>query len=190
MMKIYLIHRWGGSPSSEKWFGWLKKECDKLGIKLIIPKMPDTDYPEIEKWVNKINDIYCYDKSDIYFIGHSIGCQAIMRYLERFNENKNIKGLIFVAPWMKLDENTINKEGQDIINIARPWIETPINFSRIKSNINRILCIFSDNDPYVPLSNSKLFKENLGAEIVIKHNESHFNETKEINEIINYIKGK
>lgn len=33
--------------------------------------------------------------------------------------------------------------------------------------------INSDNDPYVPLSDTKLFKTNLGAEIIMLKNKSH-----------------
>ena len=54
MTKIYLIHGWGGSPSKEGWFGWLDRECEKLGIELVIPEMPDTHYPKIDKWIEKI----------------------------------------------------------------------------------------------------------------------------------------
>lgn len=39
MTKIYLIHGWAGSPNSEKWFGWLKKECEKGNIELIKQKI-------------------------------------------------------------------------------------------------------------------------------------------------------
>jgi predicted alpha/beta hydrolase family esterase len=187
MTKIYLIHRWGGSPSSDPWFDWVRRECDKRDIELIIPEMPDTDNPVIEKWVGKMNEVVNVNSGEgVYFIGHSIGCQAIMRYLGRVDKI-NVKGLVFVAPWMHLDEKTIEEEGEEIKEIARPWMETPIDFDKVKSFTNNILCILSDDDPYVPLSNGDLFKEKLGAEIIVKENEGHFNDGESILEMVEFI---
>ncbi|MEK6914688.1 MAG: alpha/beta fold hydrolase [Nanoarchaeota archaeon] len=184
MIKIYLIHGWGGDPNSEAWFPWLKKECKKRNIELIVPEMPNTNNPKIKEWINKLEKVIKIN-NNIYLIGHSIGCQAIMRYLEKIN--KKVKGIIFVAPWMKLDMNTIKEEGQKSIDIAKTWMETPIDFKKVKNNADRILALFSDDDPYVSLSEADIFKQELEAEIIIKENECHFNDTKEINEIFKFI---
>ena len=183
MTKIYLIHGWGGSPNNEGWFGWLSRESEKLGMKLIIPEMPDTNYPKIEGWVGKINEIVDTD-DDAYFVGHSIGSQAIMRYLEQFSGDLKVKGLIFIAGWFNLLEASYGNDEDR--KTMKPWLE-PIDFEKVKKFTDNILCVFSNNDPYVPVSDSELFKERLGAKIVIKENEGHFNETQEIEEIIEFI---
>ena len=67
-------------------------------------------------------------------------------------------------------------------------METPINFEKIKEHATNFLCILSDNDPYVPLSNKEFFEEKLEAKSVIKNNEEHFNETEEIPEILDFLK--
>ena len=189
MKKAYLIHGWGGNPNSEGWFSWLREECKKRDIELIIPAMPDTNSPKIDEWINKIEETVSLNyNQEVYFIGHSIGCQAIMRYLDKIN--KKINGIVFVAPWMKLDMNTIKKESKKVLDIAKPWVETPINFNKVKKLSGKIRGIFSDNDPYVPLSETKFFKEKLGAEIIIKENEGHFNNTDKIPEIIDFINKK
>ena len=79
MKKVYLIHGWGGGPESEGWFGWLKQECEKKGIKVIAPEMPNTDEPMIEEWVDKLKRIVKINK-ETYFVGGSIGCQEVLRY--------------------------------------------------------------------------------------------------------------
>jgi len=185
--KVYLIHGWGGSDSREGWFGWLKKEFKNKGIKVIGLNMPDTDYPTIEKWVGFLEKNVEDINEETYFIGHSVGCQAIMRFLEKLPENTKVAGGIFVAPWMELDKNTIEEEGEEVKKIAKPWMETPINWDKVKSHTSRFICILSDNDPYVPLSNEEFFKEKLNAETIIKNNEEHFNATKEIKEIVEFI---
>ena len=188
MVKIYLVHGWGGSPSAEGWFGWLREECEKRDIDLIIPEMPDTGKPVIERWVSKLNEVVGMNNFDdpLYFVGHSIGCQAIMRYLDG-NNKINVNGLVFVAPWMRLDSKTIEEEGEEVYNIARPWTEIPIDFENVSSYTNNVLCIFSSNDPYVSLDDGDLFKDKLNAEIVVKESEGHFNETTKIDEIIKFI---
>lgn len=185
MKQIYLVHGWGGNPNSEAWFKWLREECKKRNYKLVIPEMPDTDYPKIDAWVGKLKEVVKNLDEDTYFIGHSIGCQGILRYLETVN-NK-IGGVILVAPWMFLDANTIEEEGEDVKDMAKPWMETPINWGKIKRLTDNFAAIFSTDDPYVPQDNQEIFREKLNAKIVIRRNNGHFNDTKEIKEIFSFI---
>ncbi len=180
MKKVYLIHGWSGKPSDKAWFGWLRRECEKKGIEFEFPEMPDTDYPKIEEWVGKLNEIVRGEK--IYLIGHSIGNQAIMRYLEQLEEGRKIKGVVFVAGFFNLLEGAY--EDEEEIDVAKPWLETPIDCEKVRKRFEKILAIFSTDDDCVPLSDSELFKEKLGAEIIVKENEGHFNEINEIMEFI------
>lgn len=185
MKQIYLIHGWGGSDSSEGWFGWLKKELKKRDIEIIVFNMPNTEHPKIKDWVNFLKKNIRNINEETYFIGHSVGCQTILRYLEQLPENIKISGCVFVAGWFNLLETAYEAEEEK--EIAKPWIETPINLEKAKKHTQNFLAIFSNNDPCVPLSDSELFKRKLNAKIVIKNNEGHFNETQEIKEIIDFV---
>lgn len=185
MKKIYLIHGWGGS-SSGGWFDTLKEEFSKKGFKVEAFDMPNTDYPKIEEWIGFMNENIKEVDKETYFLGHSIGCQAILRYLEQLPKHVKVGGCVFVAGWFDLKEETY--EDDEDREIAKPWIKTPINFEKVKEHTNNFLAIFSDDDPYVPLSNKKFFEEKLGAKTIIKSNEEHFNETKEISEILEFLK--
>ena len=48
---------------------------------------------------------------------------------------------------MRLDEETIKEEGQEIIEIAKPWMETPIDFEKVRSHTGKVVAVFSDDDP-------------------------------------------
>src|SRR5438034_10005866 len=48
--------------------------------------------------------------------------------------------------------------------IARPWIDTPIDFARVRSRLRALTAYFSDDDPYVSLDNQSLFEQRLGAD--------------------------
>ncbi len=167
MKKIYIIHGWGGYPE-ECWFIWLKNKLEEKGYQAFVPQMPDADAPNIEKWVNHLKELIKPDQ-DTYLVGHSIGCQTIMRYLQTIDVK--VGGVVFVAGFYNLTEE-VTKDPEDSV-IAKPWLETPIDDNKVKQNANKITSIFSDNDPYVPLSDSELFKQRLGGKIVILHNKGH-----------------
>ncbi len=175
MKRVFIIHGWGGSPR-EKMNEWLKRELQKRKYEVIVPEMPDTDEPKIKNWVEKIRKIVKNPDKNTYFIGHSVGCQGILRYLETLDLKTQIGGAVLIAPWIKLDEETIKEEGEESIRISKPWVETPIDWKKVKLHTNKFICILSDNDPYVPLSNGDFFKEKLGAEIIMEKNKGHFTE--------------
>ena len=177
MKKAYLIHRWEGNPEN-CWFPWLKKELEAKGFAVVVPAMPNTDEPRIEEWVGHLKEIVKDVDEETYFIGHSIGCQAIMRFLETL-ENVKVGGLVFVAGFFNLP----NLETQEEKDIAKPWIENPIDTDKIKKMSKKITCIFSDNDPDVPLSDIDLFKERLGAKIIIEKGKGHFDEDSGVMEL-------
>ena len=184
MKKVYLIHGWGGN-SDGAWFNWLKEELSKKGFEVIAFDMPNTDHPKIEEWVGYLRENIDVDSINehTYFVGHSIGCQTILRFIEKLHRHKKIGGCVFVAPWL----NLIKLEPEEIA-IAHPWINTQIDFGRIVDHTNNFLCLFSDDDPYVHLDEVKKFKEKLEAKVIIKSKKGHFEKVGKIPEILNFFK--
>ncbi|MFA5142246.1 MAG: alpha/beta fold hydrolase [Candidatus Woesearchaeota archaeon] len=168
MKRVFIIHGWGGSPE-EGWFPWLKKELDRRGFLVHIPNMPNPEEPEIATWVSHLKTICPNPDKNTLFVGHSIGCQTILRYLESLPKNTKIGGAIFVAGWF----NLMNQSTEEQI-IAKPWLETPFNFNKIRSHYTKFVAIFSDNDEIVPLTDQTEFKKYLEAKIIIEHGKGHF----------------
>ncbi|HEB46842.1 MAG TPA: hypothetical protein ENI22_00035, partial [Candidatus Pacearchaeota archaeon] len=160
---------WEGYPE-EGWYPSLKKELEKKGFEVNIPTMPDTDEPRIKPWVSKIAEIVGKPDNETYFVGHSIGCLAILRYLQTLPEETKIGGVVFVAGFFELSE--LETEEEKII--VKPWLETPIYFDKIKRTTNNFVAIFSDDDPYVPKKNVNTYKEKLGAKIIMEKGKGHF----------------
>ena len=94
MKKVYIIHRWGADSTSD-WIPWLKEELEKKDIRTV-SDMQDTNNPTIENWIDEISGIVTSPDSDTYFVGHSIGCQAVVRYLSTLPEGVSIGGSILV----------------------------------------------------------------------------------------------
>jgi len=144
-MRVIIVHQWMAGADGD-WRPWLKSELEKLGHEVLVPEMPDIDTPIIEKWVGKLAEVVGVPDKDTYFVGHSIGCQTILRYLDshRFKTLETIGGAVFVAGWFNLK----NFEDEETKEIARPWIETPINLDKVKTVLPKSTLIISENDPY------------------------------------------
>lgn len=167
MKRVIIVHRWEGG-SHDDWRPWLKSELEKLGYEVLVPDMPDTNVPVIDKWVHKLREIVGTPDSNTYFVGHSIGCQTILRYLETVNTP--VGGAVFVAGWFNLD----NMEDGEVKEIARPWIEISIDLDKVKSILPVATLIISENDPYGCLEeNKQRFSEVMTKGIVIP-NAGHF----------------
>ena len=175
--RVFIIHGWGGNPE-EGWLPWIKNELEKKGFFVEIPTMPNTDEPTIKEWVPHLQNSVGKSDKNTYFIGHSIGCQTIMRYFETLTDGEHTGGAIFVAGWFHLINQTDEEK-----EIAKPWLETPIYFEKIKKHAESFKAIFSDNDPFVPIEDAALFEKNLSAKIIVEHDKGHFSGSDEIKEL-------
>lgn len=172
MKKIILVHGWGGTPDNG-WFPWLRRKLEEKGFEVVVPQLPGTDRPHISTWVPALASTVGVSDKDTYFVGHSMGCQTIVRYLETLSEDQEVGGAIFVAGFFKPLKGL---ETDDESRIDREWAETDINFDKVRQGLKKSVALFSDNDPYVPVANADIFKEKLGSEIIIQKNQNHFNE--------------
>ncbi|MBI1975042.1 MAG: serine hydrolase family protein [Parcubacteria group bacterium] len=169
MKRVFLVHGWGGR-SDDVWFPWLKRELEKRGFVVMALAMPDTETPRIEEWVSCLSGVVGEPDSETYLVGHSIGCQTIVRYLEGLPEGKSVGGILLVAGFAEKLTGLTAEE----MSIAKPWLETPIQWGRVKRGARRFIALHSDNDRYIPLDTADFFKEKLGAEVIIEHGKDHF----------------
>lgn len=168
--KVFIIHGWGGSPSRD-WMSWAKKALIEKRYEVIVPAMPDSENPRVESWVPYLATVIGEVRETDMLVGHSVGCQTILRFLEKLPEGQKVDKVIMVAGFTILKNLT-----EEEVSIAKPWVETPIDFEKVKNHANSFTAIFSDDDPVVPLeANRKVFKEKLGAKIIIQKQQGHFN---------------
>ena len=93
--------------------------------------------------------------------------------------DKKVGGAIFVAGWFTLT----NSETKEEKEIAKPWLETPIDFDKVKQHTKKFFAVFSDNDDVVPQENKKLFGERLGAKTALEHAKGHFSGSDGVKEL-------
>jgi len=164
MKRAIIIHCWEGHPDY-CWYPRVKKELEARGFQVEVPAFPDTENPKLNGWLPKLKEVIGEPDENLYLIGHSLGCVTIMRYLENLAENQKIGGAVFVAGFT---ENV----GYDEI---KTFFETPVDLDKIRSRVkNGFAAIHSDDDPHVDLKYADIFRERLGAEVIIKHGAKHF----------------
>ncbi len=169
MKRLFIVHGWDGS-SSEPLMAWLKGEGTAAGFETVALEMPGSATPTIGAWVNHLKSTIEYIDENTFFICHSIGAQTLLRYLQE-PDGVTLGGAVFIAPWMTLT----GIDSEDDKNVARPWLENPIDWNKVKAAGGKYISIFSDNDAFVPLKeNSEFFAEKLGSKIVVETGKGHF----------------
>lgn len=165
--RVIIVHGWGGNPQ-EAWFPWLKQQLEQRGFWVEVPNMPEPDTPKKELWVPHLAAVVGTPDENTYLVGHSMGCQTILRYLERLSEGSRIGGAVLVAGFTTLTGLSPEEEP-----VAKPWLESPIDFPTVRSRCKRFTAIFSDDDPYVPLSNDAVFRKELNAAGIVLYGRGH-----------------
>jgi len=182
MKTVYILHGWG-FDSNMPWIKWLEAELKEKGFEVHAFDMPNTKEPKIEDWVGYLEENIKNLDEKTFFVGHSIGCQTIMRFLEKSYKHLKVGGCVFVAPWLDL----IGLKSEEL-KIAHPWLSNKIELERVLDHTGNITCIFSTNDKFVSPKEWKKFEVGLGGKIIIKKDEGHFEEVERIPEILNELK--
>ncbi len=155
--KIILVHGWKETPRSA-WYPWLKKELTRRGFEIQIPKMPHPEKPVLQEWIDVLEKLMD-GVEDIILIGHSLGCRAILK----FTENHSVRGIILVAA----------RVGKSKFKELEQFYEKDVSWKKVKKNCRKIVGIYSDNDPLVPLRDTESLRKKLGASILIEHGKGH-----------------
>ena len=177
---IYVVPRWGGSPADD-WYPWLKRELEALtedgcDYQVHLLDMPAWDVPVIEKAINYLGEVLPVEKlnQDVYFVGHSVGCLAILHFLAQVSAKHaekapQVGGVVCVAGWFSVDS-----PWQDILN----WMHAPIDYEAARQLIpaDNLVVLLSDDDPYTSeyQENERLWVERLRSRVNILEGRQHF----------------
>ena len=181
--RVFIIHGWGGF-SGEGWFPWLKNELEEKGFEVQIPSMPNASHPKKEEWLPALSSAIGIPDGSTYLVGHSLGCAAILQYLQSLPGNVTIGGAVLVAPVAGVESitNRIN-EVAGAHDVLDSWIHTPMDWSVIKNNARHIVGIFSDNDMWIRTETADMFREKLNAMTFLLHDHLHFSGDDNITEL-------
>ena len=182
MKRVFRIHGWDGRPDNH-WFPWLSLELKADGFEVFAPQMPHAAEPKVSEWLSFLREYVGRPDKDTYFVGHSLGCITIARYLAELSgtpsasgispskegerkkkEGVRVGGCVFVAGF----------SGNISIPEIREFYELPFDAEKAKLHSDKFVMIFSDNDERVPMGKSLEFAKQLGAKTILERGKNHF----------------
>ena len=138
--------------------------------------MPNADFPKMAEWVDHLHKKIDVPNEDVFLVGHSLGCMAIMRYVESLSDDQKIGGMLLVAGFSH--------------SIGIPYLEdffaTPLNYQKVRRLVLQKTFINSDNDPFVPFAEGKVLEDMLGGKLITLNDAGHINES---NGFVTFAKG-
>lgn len=162
--RVFVIHGYRSYPA-DCWFPWLKKELQKFGFRVFIPRMPNPAHPQKDSWVRKLKTVIEKPDKNTYLVGHSLGAIAILRYIESLPQEEKIGRMISVG-------------GRFISNPKKGIIEgffhPSLRWQAIKKRCRFFIGIYSKNDTLVSLENAYLMRKKLSAKLILEKNKGHF----------------
>lgn len=172
---LFIVPRWAGRPDTD-FYLWLESQVREArrGISSVRTlDMPNPAQPTIDAWVGALARAVGPEPApSTLLMGHSVGCQTVIRYLATLPPGRVIDGVLLVAAWWDVD-----KPWESIV----PWIETPVELARVRAAARRFVVLQSDNDPFTAdhARNKRLWEERLGAEVITAPGSRHFNNPRE-----------
>lgn len=148
--------------------GLLFKELEQRGFGVIVPTMPDSATPTLEKWVPFLSEIVGSPDGQTYFVGHSLGCITILRYLETLKDEQIVGGAILVAGF----GHDLEYEGYK--SELSSFFKNSLDWGKISKHCSKFIAIHSEDDPWVPVKHNKLFQEKLNAKSIVQRGMKHY----------------
>ncbi len=169
---VWIVPRLSGRPD-DAWYQWLAGELSAAADVTIL-STPEPDAPTIESWVESIASAVGRpprQPASTFLIGHSVGCQAILRYLVTLPTGVSIGGVLCVAGWLTIDDPS---------DLLRAWCERPLDRVKVGAATTAFKVVISDNDPYtVDYTATVTSFGELGASVDVVAGVGHFNADRE-----------
>jgi uncharacterized protein len=182
--RVVIVPRWAGDPGSD-WYPWIRAEFGRSHPNLRVDALtlPNPHAPVIDQCVAALERELGVDLAALastLLVGHSVGCQALMRYLADQANVSQVEGaeagvaptLVCVAGWWTVDAPW---------PAIRPWLDTPIALPRLRGNASRVITLLSDDDPFTSdwRTNKSTWEQRLDADVRVSSGARHFNRAEE-----------
>ncbi|MFZ1721484.1 MAG: alpha/beta hydrolase, partial [Microgenomates group bacterium] len=176
----FIIHHGTFGSRDGNWFPWLDAELTKLGQNVVRPQLPVDDFAEVEtslknsgtyqnpkqtktSWLSTFKETVLPQLigEPLVVVAHSSAPAFTLSSVTEFD--LKLDSAIFVSPFIE----DLGNKTFDIIN--NDFYKDEFDFAKIKNNIPHSYTLYSDTDPYVPMSAGQSFARHLEShEILVK----------------------
>ena len=169
MSTVIFVPRWGGTAESD----WLPRV--RAGLRapsLVVELAPDPGAPTPRACVDRLRaEIGADTLADTVLVGHSVGCQALLRWLATLPEGSGARATLLVAPWRTVDEPWPS---------LLPWL-APVDLERARRAAGTVRALVSDDDPFTAddRATRAWLERDLGARVRVVSGGRHFNRADE-----------
>lgn len=155
MLNAVIFHGTGCTPESY-WFPSLKLFLEKRGYHVWVPQLPEADKPDLQKWLPKALEAKYSEETVV--IGHSAGAPLVLSVLEKIQVR--VQKAILVAGYLNDPQSKV--------------LQPKYDWTKIKQNVQDIVIINSDNDPWGcdDKQGLELWKH-LGGTLILREGEGH-----------------
>ncbi len=165
--KVFLIHGFEGMPNGG-WRPWLMGNLALEGVYACALPMPNPYTPKKEEWVEEIGRVCNAPGENIFLVGHSLGVNAVLQYMQSLPEGSKIGGAVLVSgPYHNVDDGYKDQ--------LESFFEPQYDFAKIRSVCGNFAVIHGDNDEVVPFSDAEEFSLALSCDLMPIKNGGHLN---------------
>jgi nucleoside-diphosphate-sugar epimerase/predicted alpha/beta hydrolase family esterase len=170
---IVLVPRWSGTTDDD-WYPWFRAQLHAEHGDVRVHKVelaPTKDAPTVDGCVAAIDTTVTAAQLDVartLFIGHSVGAQSVLRWIEQ-RANEPVGGALLVAAWFSIEKPW---------PAAAQWL-VPFDIDKVRRLAPHIAVLLSTNDPYTPnfIETRDQFRDKLKAHVVFDTEAAHFNQS-------------
>lgn len=183
--RVLVVPRWSGTPTSDcyPWlieslharFGRTTSGSLSRALEVRALAMPEPGTPRIDTWPPFLLAEAGADRAALgrtLLVGHSVGCQAVLRALAAMDEGVSVFGVLLVAAWFRVD-----RPWETIV----PWMAPDYDLRRARSRTPWLDVLLSDNDPFTADfgETAEQFRSRADASVTVVPGAKHFNAPEE-----------
>lgn len=174
-MRIVFVHGMNASLSSG-FLPWLGDALRTRGHEVITPELPNVSEPNCQEWVDAINTSIREPGSDTVFIGHSIGCVALLHYFEQADMTGTPKSTILIAPPYFIGSEKFAS-----------FFVPPVDWDTVEWKSQGFVVIHAKDDAKIPFNHAQKYEQLLRAQLMETETGGHFTDVKELPLILDLI---
>ena len=168
-----LVPRWDGDADAD-WYPWIAERLSGRAAVEVAALAPTADRPAPAATVASLAATVGPPErlGGTVLVGHSVGCQAVVRYLLTLGRGVPRPPVLLVAGWWLLDDAGWPPFGA--------WLEPPPGLAELPRRASELRVLLSPDDGFTSDqdANGRRWRE-VGAEIVLTEPSGHFNRPRE-----------